>query len=281
MSLLLAAALAWFAVDATIDTTSPLDRIAIIGASASAGWGVVLPSTPPPKGTMALNRHIDLADVVSVVLGSDAGTVTSHTDTLFFATPMKVGSQEVRDAIATDPTIVIAVDFLFWYGYGERDASGERHAQDDVLSRMALLEKGIAAIERFEVPVLVGDLPDVSEAAAVEPISLLKSTQVPSMQALQAMNFRIHAWAANDPNITLVPLADTVDRMVRNVPLRLNSFDWDGDNRLLQFDRLHPTPWGLVALGELAAQSLPPMIKVKTMRCNPEEVLTKLREQAR
>ena len=280
MSLLLAAALAW-CTGAAIDTTASLDRVAVIGASASAGWGVVLPSAHPPKGTMALNRHIDLADVLPVVLGSDAGTVTSHTDTMFFASPMKVGSQEVRAALAADPTIVIAVDFLFWYGYGERDASGNRHAEDDVMSRMALLETGIAAIERFQVPVLVGDLPDVSAAAAVEPISLLKPTQVPSSRALQAMNLRIHAWAADDPNITLLPLADTVDRMVRNMPLRLNSFDWNGDKRLLQFDRLHPTPWGLVALGELAAQSLPRTIRVETMRRNPEDVITKLREQAK
>jgi len=146
---------------------------------------------------------------------------------------------------------------------------------------MTLLERGIAAVERFEVPVLVGDLPDMSAAAAIEPISLLKPTQVPSSRALHAMNLRIHAWAADDPNITLVPLADTVDRMVRNVPLRLNSFDWHGDKRLLQFDRLHPTPWGLVALGELAAQSLPRTIRVETMRRNPEDVITKLREQAR
>jgi hypothetical protein len=280
MSLLLAAALAWF-TGAAIDTTASLERVAVIGASASAGWGVVLPSAHPPKGTMALNRHIDLADVLPVVLGSDAGTVTSHTDTMFFASPMKVGSQEVRAALAADPTIVIAVDFLFWYGYGERDASGNRHAEDDVMSRMALLETGIAAIERFQVPVLVGDLPDVSAAATVEPISLLKPTQVPSSRALQAMNLRIHAWAADDPNITLLPLADTVDRMVRNMPLRLNSFDWNGDKRLLQFDRLHPTPWGLVALGELAAQSLPRTIRVETMRRNPEDVITKLREQAK
>ena len=280
MSLLLAVAIAW-CTSAAIDTTASLERVAVIGASASAGWGVVLPSAHPPKGRMALNHHIDLADVLPVVLGSDAGTVTSHTNTMFFASPMKVGSQEVHAALATDPTIVIAVDFLFWYGYGERDASGNRHAEEDVMSRMALLEQGIAAIERFEVPVLVGDLPDVSAAATVEPISLLKPTQVPSSRALQAMNLRIHAWAANDPNITLVPLAETVDRMVRNVPLRLNSFDWHGDKRLLQFDRLHPTPWGLVALGELAAQSLPRTIKVETMRRNPEDVITKLREQAR
>ena len=281
MNLLLAATIACLATDATINTTATLERVAVIGASASAGWGVVLPSAHPPKERMALNRHIDLADVLPVVLGSDAGDVIDHTDTMFFASPMKVGSQEVRDAIASNPTIVIAVDFLFWYGYGERGVSGERHTENDVMSRMALLETGIAAIERFHVPVLVGDLPDVSAAAAVEPISLLKQTQVPSRKALQAMNGRIHAWAANDPNITLVPLADTVDRMVRNVPLRLNSFNWDSNNRLLQFDRLHPTPWGLVALGELTAQSLPQTIKVETMRRNPEDVLAKLREQTR
>jgi hypothetical protein len=34
-------------------------------------------------------------------------------------------------------------------------------------------------------------------------------------------------------------------------------------------------------LGELAAQSLPRTIRVETMRRNPEDVITKLREQAK
>ena len=56
-------------------------------------------------------------------------------------------------------------------------------------------------------------------------------------------------------------------------PLVLNGHVWSDDTRLLQFDRLHPTTHGLVALAELAAQSLPPDIVVESIRSDPNDVL--------
>jgi hypothetical protein len=278
MTLLLAVALAWLQPSALASPPS-LERVAVIGASASAGWGVVLPSAKPVEGTQVLHRHIDLADVLPVVLGADLGSVTDHTDAWFFVSPQKVGTAEVNAAIEANPTIVIAIDFLFWYGYGDRGVDGRRHTPEDTASRMALLEEGLATLERFEPLVLVGDLPDVSSAATVKPISLIKPSQVPSPATLQAMNDRIAQWAKDHPQIIIVPLADTVDRMSQEKPLHLNTFEWPTKLRLLQFDQLHPTPLGLVAIAALAAQSLPATIEINTMRRNPIDVIDRLREQ--
>lgn len=249
----------------------PLARIAVIGASASAGWGVVVPGEPSTDPIPIHHTHVDLADVLPVVLMEASPVMSRHTDISFFVAPRKVGRVEMDAALAADPTLIVGVDFLFWYGYGARPDT----------SRMALLEQGLRELDRWEGPMLVGDIPDVSEAALVEPIALISKRQVPSPQMLIALNRRIHAWAAERANVHVVPLADTVSRWQQGIPPDLNGHAWPAGCRIMQFDRLHPTAEGLVALAELVAEVIRARIQPVAVQADPAAVLAALRAPER
>jgi len=60
----------------------------------------------------------------------------------------------VRRALEAEPTAVLAVDFLFWFAYGEKPES--RRAED--------LEGALKLLEKFDVPVVVGTLPNMKES---------------------------------------------------------------------------------------------------------------------
>ncbi|MDP7029497.1 MAG: hypothetical protein QF733_04670 [Phycisphaerales bacterium] len=252
-------------------------HIAVIGASASAGWGVVVPHAPSDHEVPVHHRHVDLADVLPAVLGCDASDVSGHADVWFFSAPERIGPTLLDAAKSHQPTHIIAIDFLFWFAYGNRDVNDEPLGTGDIEARLANLNHGLHLLESIDVPLLIGDLPDVADAADVWPIPLLRANQVPSPEALDAMNRRIRVWAAAREHATLVPLAATVDRMKRGKPLQLNGHVWPKDATLIQFDHLHPTTLGLIAIAELAAESLPPDTK-PALHADPQSVLKRLAE---
>lgn len=251
--------------------SDPLARIAVIGASASAGWGVVVEDGPSSESVPIHHRHVDLAEILPVVLSGANPTVTRHADISFFGNPRKVGRIEMDAALATKPTLIVAVDFLFWYGYGARPDA----------SRMKMLERGLDELERFDGPIVVGDIPDVSDATDVEPFAFLSRRQVPSPETLAALNARIHAWADACPRIHRVPLTDTIEAWRRGVPPDLNGHAWPADCRLIQFDRLHPTAEGLVATAELVAGVIRAEVKPVSIRSDPDAVLQELQARTR
>ncbi len=252
-------------------TPDPLARIAIIGASASAGWGVVIDDVPSNNPTPIHHKHVDLAEVLPIVLTGAKPHMSRHVGVFFFANPRKVGRIEMDAALAADPTLIVAVDFLFWYAYGDRPDS----------ARMSMLTRGLRELERFEGPMLVGDIPDVSDAADVKPIALISKRQVPSPETLLALNARIRAWADEQPDVHVIPLADTVDQWRAGTPPNLNGHAWPADCRFIQFDRLHPTAEGLVATAELVAESIRSHVTPVEVQADPAVVLENLRTSKR
>jgi hypothetical protein len=251
-------------------TEDPLARIAVIGASASAGWGVVVASDPSGDPVPIHHTHVDLADVLPVVLSGASPVMSRHADLSFFANPGNVGRVEMDAALAAEPTLIVAVDYLFWYGYGARPDS----------SRMAMLERGLRELDRATVPILVGDIPDVSTAAEAEPIALISTRQVPTEPTLIALNARIHEWAAARPRVHVVPLAEVVSQWQRGIPPDLNGHAWPADCSLVQFDQLHPTAAGLIALTELVAATIRDHITPVKVQADPAIVLATLSASA-
>lgn len=252
------------------DTSTPpssLDRIAVIGASASAGWAVVVPTKPGHEPVPVHHAHIDLADVLPAVLIDITPKITDHANSFFFSNPTTIGASEMSAAIATDPTLIVGIDFLFWYAYGSRPE------QD----RLPLLERGLKELERFNGPLLVGDIPDVSAAATVQPIALISKRQIPQPHTLDSINARIETWAATRPNVHVVPLARTLHSWQRGTPPDLNGHQWSEGMRIIQFDKLHPTAAGLVATAELVAKSINDSIQPVSIQADPTVVLTTLR----
>lgn len=185
------------------EPTVPFERVAVIGASVSAGMG---------GGPIAqvIEARVDGAEVL------DAADVRT------FEAPVRKLEQQVVAAVEHRPTAVVAIDALFWCGYGGG-------------GRLARLRRCLDIIGRIDAPLFLGDLPDMRNAAGW----MLPPPAVPTVDELRALNGAIGAWASGRDNVRIVPLSEW------NQPLL------DGDRELRQLmspDGLHPNRGGLVYL---------------------------------
>lgn len=220
-------------------------RVHVMGASASAGFGV-----RPPAGRSGAARAeaMTIARIADLARLGD-GEVTGDATGLFFANPVAVGTAQVDALLAADPrpTVVFADDFLFWFTYGALDA--ERRPIKDESQRLALLERGLAQLDRVVdagIPLVVGDVPNMSGAVG----RMLSKAQMPQEATLAAANARIQAWAAPKPRVAVMPLARLVEDLRDGRPFAAGRRTWSeaDDGALIQRDRLHPTFAGSVAM---------------------------------
>jgi hypothetical protein len=211
-------------------------RVLAIGASATAGFGT----------------RADLARAFQACLPERSEFSSGLGSPWFFLRPLSAGSEQVQSALAAEPTLVLALDFLFWFGYGALDAQGAPLANED--DRLALLERGLALLEPVRCPLVLGDFPDMSAAVG----KMLLPVQMPELATLARLNTRLSAWAAERPHVRIVPLAELLGALARGEELRIGALEYGADEAaaLLQRDRLHPTREGLLALALLALESL-------------------------
>jgi len=209
----------------------PLARIGVAGASVSSGFSL----------------QISLADALDKAVKAPHRIVNTSTS-LFFTAPERFGEEAV-DLLETEKvTAVIGLDFFFWYSYG-------------VLSpeqRFALLKKGCTLMERLKCPVIIGDIPDMRDAAG----GMLLLEQVPSKEELRALNKQLRTWAEGRDNVHLIPLSAWIDSLKNEKPIIVG-----GKGRtfkkgeLLQADQLHVNEKGLALLVvktlEVLAQKCP------------------------
>lgn len=157
-------------------STVSFARVAVIGASVSAGF---------MGSPVAVELERGLAGEPEMQNGAD---------TFFFKAPFKNGERQVEAALAFKPSVVFALDFLFWYAYV---------AGADLNYRRSRVAAGLRLLERFEVPVIVGDIPDMRTAATW----MLPESVVPPADHLQALNHQIRTWARDKLRVHLVPMA--------------------------------------------------------------------------
>ena len=222
-----------------------LEEVVVLGASASAGFGVRI-TADHPSGT-PVARELNLAAVLEVVL-PERTRLRSESTAFFFASPLETGKRQITAAIEAKPTLVVAIDYLFWFGYG---VAGGEDPQDEEARRLARLERGLAELERLgDVPIVLGDLPDMSDSVG----RMLRERQMPSAAALKAMNERIHAWAQDRPLVRSFPLAKLIDQMRGGEALTIGTVQWSAEEaqQTLQWDRLHPSVDGLIVLAQQA-----------------------------
>jgi len=228
-------------------TPAPL-RIAVIGASASAGFGCVLREARDDGNYAGSFRLIEMVRLACPELELVTSDLSSG---FFFLAPVKNGAKAARRASEFAPDCVLALDFLFWYGYGDDDADGKPISGED--ARVAKFERGLDELSRFEVPVLVGDMPDMSPAVG----KMLSRRQMPAAETLAKLNARLAEWAAKRPNVRLVPLARMQAQLMRERALEVGGARLEStpERPLLQKDELHPAPYGMAGLAcEVAAQ---------------------------
>ncbi|MFN0242869.1 MAG: hypothetical protein ACKVWV_08275 [Planctomycetota bacterium] len=221
---------------------TPLARVVVLGASVSDGFGL--------DGDVGVRTTF--ADVVDAAMLVEHQPVQVRADPLMFLDVDASARRLVEDAKVTKPTLVVAIDYLFWFGYGEA-------ASDD--ARLAKLERGLKSLEGFECPLLVGDFADMSLALEVDPQTVmvaLAPQQVPSPASLERLNARLTQWAAERPNVVIAPCADVMKRLRADEEVRARGNIWHKGSLefLLQKDRLHTTLEGSIAMWICAADRL-------------------------
>ncbi len=234
------------------DARTLYDRPHFMGASASAGFGV---RAPLPSGHAGRSQPMPLARI-ALAARTQPGETTGDATSLFFTNPIAIGRTQVDAVLAMKPhpTLVVGVDFLFWYVYGALDA--DRARIKDESQRMAMLEVGLANLDRVVqagMPVVVGDFPNMSDAVG----KMLSPSQMPAQATLDSANVRVREWATSRPLVAVVPLAALVTQLNSGEPFQAGNRTWSAaaDGALIQADRLHPTFAGSVALLARTEQS--------------------------
>lgn len=216
---------------------APPLRVAVIGASLSGGFGL--------RGE--LEADFDLARTLELALGQPAGEVRSLANNLFFQDAEGLGPGQVARARELEPTLVVGLDFLFWYAYGYRQGCEARRAS---------FEQGLALLEELDCPLLVGDLLDATPALAGGTAfrggrPVIRRAQIPSAECLAQLNGRLREWAGAREDVHVFPLANfyAEAHAAGDFSLRGNGYDAGRKRSLMQDDLLHSTYRGTAAIG--------------------------------
>ena len=260
------------ATQATATSAAKPIRVAVIGASASAGFGCVYRETRDDGEYAASFRLIDMVKLACPELALVTTDVSSG---FFFLKPVANGAQAAKRAREFKPDCVLALDFLFWYCYGDDAPDGR--ALTSEAQRLEKLEAGLKELESLEAPILVGDLPDMSPAVG----KMLSPTQMPKQETLAKANARLSEWAKGRTNVRVLPLASMQRQLMEQ-----NSLEIDGkkltptkDLPLLQRDALHPAPLGMAGLACAVASELKDAVRAPDDGCEPEPNQTIARER--
>jgi hypothetical protein len=152
--------------------------------------------------------------------------------TMFFRSPRANGKAHIDKAIAENASVIFAVDLLFWYAYTDSSFEG----------RLASLESGLANLERVEMPLILGDLPDMRKG---EPW-MLPPSSVPPPEQLAKLNARIHQWARSRLNVQILPLAEWSAVLATDAQVVIEPGEKPVSARaLLNPDGLHPNAEGM------------------------------------
>ena len=233
-------------------------RVVLIGASATAGFTESEIFGGPNTAQYRLSRYVEAA------LIPPHEPVRSLASTLFFMQPETEAQREIELAIDAKPSLVIGVDFLFWFCYGEG-----RTDQD----RLRRFDNGLKLCEQISCPLLLGDIPDASGAVN----RMLSADEIPSPPAIAAANRRLKQWATVHRNIVVLPLAHFMHAVVANEALTIHNHTLAAGKTgiLLQSDRLHPSAPGCAVLALMtldALQSTRPPATAAEIRWDAKEV---------
>lgn len=192
----------------------PLDRIAIVGASVSAGFGGA------PFGE-------------AFAAAAPRSQVESFANLMLFRDPIGDSRFQIDRAMAFRPTALFAIDFLFWDVYGSPAPAWRERA---LTSALEALDRARAA----GVWLVVGDIPYITTAAEW----MLSRDHVPDPATLAAIDDRIAAWAATRDRVLLVPFASWTTPLLGNNDVELAPGERLPARSLLSLDGLHANPLG-------------------------------------
>src|SRR6185503_8007612 len=210
---------------------SPWSRIVMVGASASAGFTESEPLGGPKTPQYRLSCYLEAALRVA------HEPVQNLANAMFFIQPEAAGRFQIDQALKAKPTIIVGIDFLFWFCYGEGPAEKDR---------LQRFQKGLELLDTVHCPLVLGDIPDASGASN----DMLPAELIPSAETMAAANRRLKQWAATRRTVVVVSLSGFMRAAMANQALTFHGHtEPAGKTRsLLQSDRLHPSPRGCAVL---------------------------------
>ncbi|MCE9619912.1 MAG: hypothetical protein K8R92_08380 [Planctomycetes bacterium] len=234
--------------------SKPLARIAVIGASMSSGFGVRVATTLDDG--KKVSEGVDLAALVKIACKDPSVLLANYATSLYFMNPAATARSSAARALSANPTCVLAVDWIFWNGYGVSNVKGERLTKDE--ERMALLENALQCLQPLcasNIPIVLGDFPDMHSAIGG---GMISAPMVPSVECLAALNKRVAEWAQDKPNVCLLPLSQLTTDLAAKKPIKAAGREWTIEKLgpMLQKDRLHPTFAGTVTVLAVALDAL-------------------------
>lgn len=230
-------------------------KLAVIGASASAGFGIgveVEKASPPetdetvtsdaPTAPRTVKRMIKLIDLIDAADQEDRIIEFDLSSHMFFTRPMQYGRRSVDRTLSWKPDVVFAVDFLFWYVFGIQPEE----------TRLETLEQGLAQLERLAaagVSLVVGTLPDLEGVES----SMITEVQIPRTETVTEANRRIERWAKKHSNVVVAPIFELNRSLSEGGPIRIGPHLWHPERdgiELIAPDKLHPTYDGLICIAQ-------------------------------
>ena len=226
-----------------------LKRPVIIGASLSDGFYLPelgLPFRSPVSKQLGMDRYLEQTR------GGGGERILNLGTNWMFVAPEVNGIYQVKKAREAQPTVVFAVDFLFWYLYGNPRSRSE---EDRALDKLEFFEKGLAHLGTFDCPVIVGNIPDARKSVGL----VLSKAQYPGKEVIEAANKRLGEWLKEHPKVVKVDLAGFHSKASNNEEISVaGKVIPAGQTRraFLQTDLLHPTVAGVSAIVEASVEAV-------------------------
>jgi hypothetical protein len=226
------------------ETTRP-PTLVILGASASAGFSDQL-MTPKTAADREHNQTLRLQRALTPLWAEDGVSIRDYSNVLMFQDPEAHGPRQVDRAVKVAADAVLAIDFMFWFGYSVRGGDQPR--------RLELQQQGLRQLARIQAPLLVGDYPKMTD---IDP-RMLHPRAVPDAATLQALNDGLRAWAKERTNVHVLSIGDLLADLrtnKRRIAVGERTFEFDSAD-MLQTDRLHVTKLGMAVMAHHVTEAL-------------------------
>jgi len=213
--------------------------IVIIGASVSDGYEHTEKLGGAKSDALALDLY--LQRVVKI----PAGRISNFSNRFCFVYPIGISHKQVADALGMKPSLIIAVDQLFWQLYGNFANSEQR---------LNTFKAALTKLDSITCPLVIGNIPDASHSIN----KMLARSQVPQLDTINKANQILATWVSERKSTAIIDLASFMKRCVSNKEVKMLNITYpEGTTKnLLQADMLHPTAAGVKAISYAVIEAL-------------------------
>ena len=195
----------------------PTSRIAIVGASVSAGLG----GTP-------------FGDLFAAA--APRSKVEAYANVWLFRDPVGDTHAQIDRAIGFHAESIFAIDLLFWDVYGSTD---DRWRERSLAAALGELERA----RQTGAWIVVGDVPRITTAAEM----LIPKDHVPDVKTIAHFNHEIAQWSHRD-RVVLVPFASWAEPLANGDDIEIAPGERVPAKSLVGPDGLHANELGAWAI---------------------------------